>query len=255
MTFCAWAGVLKRLGYVLAFPVYSLFSPKIGFTIFFKRAGKWHAFSRGRTFAVAEPRLWTLEYFRHFIPTPNSVVFDVGGELGFETAQFAELVGSTGKVLVFECMPEHVDRLVQLAEKYPQISVVNRACWNAETQLEFFIGNTPGSSTAVPDAKGQRGQNLANVSEVLIVQAQPLDILWQQHHGGKPVDFLKMDIEGAEYEALEGATAMLAATRFAVIAAYHIRDGVTTAARVDTMLKASGFKTRIDENFHVYAWR
>lgn len=64
-----------------------------------------------------------------------------------------------------------------------------------------------------------------------------------------------MDIEGAEYEALEGATAMLAATRFAVIAAYHIRDGVTTAARVATMLKASGCKTRVDENFHVYAQR
>ena len=117
------------------------------------------------------------------------------------------------------------------------------------------MGNTPGSNTAVPDAKGQRGQNLADTSNMLVVQAQPLDVLWQQLHGGKTVDFLKMDIEGAEYEALEGATAMLAATRYAVIAAYHIRDGITTAARVDTMLKASGFKTRIDENFHVYAWR
>lgn len=255
MSLRAWAGVLKRLAYLLAFPVYSLFSSKIGFTVFFKQAGKWQAYSRGRTFQVAEPRFWTLEYFRHFIPSPNSVVFDVGGELGFETAQFAELVGSGGKVVVFECMPEHVERLTRLAGKYPQIQVVNRACWNAETQLEFFIGNTPGSNTAVPDAKGQRGQNLANTDNVLLVQAQPLDMLWQLHHGGKPVDFLKMDIEGAEYEALEGATAMLAATRFAVIAAYHIRDGVTTAARVDTMLKASGFKTRIDENFHVYAWR
>jgi hypothetical protein len=64
-----------------------------------------------------------------------------------------------------------------------------------------------------------------------------------------------MDIEGAEYEALEGAPAMLAQTRQAVIAAYHIRDGVPTAARVDAMLKAAGFRTRIDENLHVYAWR
>lgn len=255
MSLRTWAGALKRLGYLLAFPIYSLISPKVGFTIFFRWTGKWHAFSRGRTFQVAEPRLWALEYFRHFIPAPRSVVFDVGGELGFETAQFAELVGGGGKVLVFECMPDHVERLTRLAEKYPQIQVVNRACWNVETQLEFFLGNTPGSNTAVPDAKGQRGQNLANTDKVLLVEAQPLDQLWQQHHGGKPVDFLKMDIEGAEYEALEGATAMLASTQFAVIAAYHIRDGVTTAARVDKMLQASGFKTRIDENFHVYAWR
>ena len=251
----SWAGAVKRAAYIAGFPIYSLLSPKVGFTVFFKRGGAWQARSRGRTFRVVEPKLWTLEYFRHFIPTPHSVVFDVGGELGFETAQFAELVGNQGKVLVFECMPDHVERLKLLAQKYPQIEVVNRACWNTETQLEFFIGNTPGSNTAVPDAKGQRGQALADVNNVLVVQAQPLDVLWRDLHGGKPVDFLKMDIEGAEYEALEGAAEMLAATRFAVIAAYHIRDGTTTAARVDTMLKAAGFKTRTDENLHVYAWR
>ncbi len=255
MSLRSWAGALKRAAYIAAFPFYSLFSSKIGFTIFFGRSGNWQAFSRGRVFRVAEPRLWALEYFRHFIPTPGSIVFDVGGELGFESMQFAELVGQGGKVFVFECMPEHIDRLNKLALTYPNIQIVNRACWNSETNLEFFVGNTPGSNTAVPDAKGQRGQLLADSNNVLVVTAQPLDILWQELHGGKSIDFLKMDIEGAEYEALEGAKQMLAATKFAVIAAYHIRDGVTTAARVDAMLKAAGFKTRVDENYHVYAWR
>lgn len=255
MSYRAGGRLLKQAAYVAAFPFYSLFSSKVGFTVFFKRAGDWHAYSRGRTFRVAEPRLWVLEYFRHFIPAPGSVVFDVGGELGFESAQFAGLVGRSGKVYVFECMPAHVQRLQTLAATLPQIQVVNSACWNSETQLEFFIGHTPGSNTAVGDAKGQRGQYLANTSNMLVVPAKPLDMLWKELHGGKPVDFLKMDIEGAEYEALEGATEMLAATRYAVIAAYHLRDGVTTAARVETMLKAAGFNTRLDENFHVYAWR
>ncbi len=252
----SWTTAVRQAVYVLGFPLYSLLSRRIGFTIFFKKAGLWYARSRGRAFRVTVPRLWVLEYFRHFIPPPGAVVFDVGGELGFETAQFSDLVGPGGRVFVFECMPEHVKNLEALAARSPQVVVVNRACWNVETELEFYVGNTPGSNTAVPDAKGQQGQALANVaSSVLRVQAQPLDTLWKQLHGGKPVDFLKMDIEGAEYEALEGATEMLAATRFAVIAAYHIRDGITTAARVDTMLKAAGFSTCTDENFHVYAWR
>ena len=255
MSLRSWAGALKRATYVAAFPFYSLFSTRTGFTIFFRRAGAWYAFSRWRIFKVAEPKLWALEYFRHFIPEKGAVVFDVGGELGFETAQFAELVGQRGKVFVFECMPEHVIRLNRLAKEYTNIQVINRACWNSDTELEFFVGKTPGSNTAVPDAKGQRGQLLADCNDVLRVAAQPLDTLWKDVHGGKPVDFLKMDIEGAEYEALDGATEMLAATKFAVIAAYHIRDGITTAARVDTTLRVAGFKTRIDENFHVYAWR
>ena len=252
-------GLLRRLrmvAYVAAFPVYSLLSPRTGFTVFYRRAGLWYARSRGRSFRVMEPHLRALEYFRHFVPNSGAVVFDVGGELGFETAQFADFVGAAGKVFVFECLPDHVRRLERLAEQNPQVTVVNRACWNADTTLEFFLGNTAGSNTAVPDAQGQRGQSLANKeASVLLVKAQPLDQLWKELHGGRPVDFLKMDIEGAEYEALDGATEMLRATRFAVIAAYHIRDGIPTAERVNTVLKASGFNTRIEENLHVYAWR
>ena len=90
---------------------------------------------------------------------------------------------------------------------------------------------------------------------MLKVKAERLDDLWKALHGLGQVDFLKMDIEGSEYEALEGAGEMLKHTRYAVIAAYHIRDGVPTAARVDRILRESGFVTRVDENNHVYAWR
>jgi FkbM family methyltransferase len=252
----SWKRGLKDLLYALGFPLYSLFSSRVGLTFFYKRAGQWRARSRGRSFDVPEPRLWVLEYFRHFLPAPGAVVFDVGGEFGRESAQFAELVGRQGRVFVFECMPEHVQRLRRLAQQHPQIAVVDRACWNADTELKFFLGNTPGSNTAVPDAKGQRGQSLAREdADVLLVQAQRLDSLWQELHAGRPVDFLKMDIEGAEYEALEGAREMLAQTRRAVIASYHLRDGVPTASRVDAMLREAGFHTRVDENLHVYAWR
>jgi hypothetical protein len=64
-----------------------------------------------------------------------------------------------------------------------------------------------------------------------------------------------MDIEGAEYEALAGATEMLRHTRRAVIAAYHIRDGVRTANRVAEMLRTAGFTVEIGDNHHVYAKR
>lgn len=256
MSTAAWKSALKNALYALGFPLYSAFSARVGFTFFYKRRGQWRARSRGRSFDVPEPRLWVLEYFRHFLPAPGAVVFDVGGEFGRESAQFAELVGRDGRVFVFECMPDHVGRLRELAQQHPQMAVVDSACWNTDTELKFFLGSTPGSNTAVPDAKGQRGQSLAREDgSVLMVQARRLDRLWQELHAGRPVDFLKMDIEGAEYEALEGAPAMLAQTRHAVIAAYHIRDGVPTAARVDAMLKAAGFRTRVDENLHVYAWR
>ena len=47
-----------------------------------------------------------------------------------------------------------------------------------------------------------------------------------------------MDIEGAELEAIEGARPILVSTRprFA-IASYHLREGRSTAARLETIFR------------------
>jgi FkbM family methyltransferase len=247
---------IKSVMYIAFFPLYSLFSDRFGFTVFFRRQNAWYARTRGVVFPVREPGVAVLEYFRHFIAGKGEVVFDVGGEFGYETEQFAGLVGSSGRVFVFECLPGHIAKLKEIAARFPQVTLVDAACWNSPCELEFFVGNTPGSNTAIPEAKGQHGQALANSDgETIRVRAETLDTLWRELHGCGTVDFLKMDIEGAEYEALDGATQMLSKTRRAVIAAYHIRDGIPTAALVEQKLRAAGFNVRTDENLHVYAWR
>jgi FkbM family methyltransferase len=241
---------------MLGFPIYSLFSDKVGFSVFFRTLSGWQVYTRGKVIAVKGPHLDMLEYFRHFLPEEEGLVFDVGGELGHETEQFARLVGPKGRVLTFECLPDHVDRLQKLAARYPNVSVIERACWNKATTLEFSVGRTPGSGTAVQNVRGQKGQELADPAKTkLQVRAETLDSLWRLHASGSEVSLLKMDIEGAEYEALEGAREMLAKTKRAVIAAYHLRNGVRTAPRVAEMLRAAGFAVRIDENLHVYAVR
>ena len=212
--------------------------------------------TRGVTIPVNTFSLPALEYFRHFVPEKGSVVFDVGGELGLEACQFSKIVGEKGKVFTFECLPTHLKALEKIAESRSNLEVVNKACWNKKDTLTFFEGHTPGSGTAVPEAKGQRGQDLANEEGGEIkVEADTLDQLWNTYADSCQVDFLKMDIEGAEYEALEGAIELLAKTNKVVIAAYHLREGVRTADKVAVMLKESGFEVRIDENDHVYGWR
>ena len=239
-----------------AFPLYSLFSRRIGFCIFYPTRSGWWAWTRGKHFPVREPRVAVLEYFRHFVPPVGGTVFDAGGELGFETRQFAGMVGPGGRVFVFECFPRHLEKLRAIAAENPQVTVIASACWNCQTELQFFTGHTPGSNTAVPEARGQVGQELANRKEGFIrVPAERLDVLWSRHAASRPVDFLKMDIEGAEIEALEGAPQLLQATLRVVVAAYHIRDGKPTAAAVAKLLQAAGFSVAIDENLHVYGQR
>lgn len=247
---------IKQIIKVILFPIYSVASRKIGFSYFFKRNGEWMLHTRGVTVPVIAPSLASIEYFRHFVPGRGDLVFDVGGELGLEARQFSLIVGDEGKVLTFECLPGHLEILKKLADKRKNLQVVDKACWNKTDKLTFFEGHTAGSGSAVPDVKGQHGQDLANTETgALKVDAETLDSLWDQFAEKRPVNFLKMDIEGAEYEALEGASKMLKMTSRIVVAAYHIRDGVRTADKVAKMLRDAGFKVRIDENDHVYGER
>ncbi len=212
--------------------------------------------TRGISIPIQKPNISALEYFRHFVPQKGSIVFDVGGELGLETKQFSKIVGDKGMVYTFECLPSHIDTLKGIANNTTNVQLVEYACWNKKQKLTFYEGHTPGSGTAVTEAKGQRGQTLANTrTPGLTVNANTLDNLWREYANGEAINFLKMDIEGAEYEALEGASELLENTKNAVIAAYHMREGERTASKVEKMLKAKGFQVRTDENYHVYATR
>lgn len=216
----------------------------------------WFAFTRGRFFPVKNADLESMEYFRYFVAKRRGIVFDVGGELGYEALQFSKMVGKKGKVYVFECFPPHVEKLKKIADKQKNISIIERACWNAQENIKFYTGYTPGSNTAIRDCTGQRGQELAHIdADQYIVPADTLDNLWVELTDRGKIDFLKMDIEGAELEALQGAKEMLKNTNKVVIAAYHRRHGQPTAKKVEKILIESGFWIITDDNLHVYGRR
>ena len=241
----------KRL---VGIPIFSIFTNKFGFTLFFKKNNNWKMYTRGVIIPIKEPRLSALEYYRYFVPQRGDTIFDVGGEKGLEAKQFSILVGNEGCVYTFECFPNHILTLKKLSKERKNIRVIEKACWNCKERLELFLGNTEGSNTAIPEARGQLGQDLANQKMTSFsVEADTLDNMWQQYANSTEIELLKMDIEGAEYEALEGAKKLLSSTKNAVIAAYHIRDGIPTAKKVSEVLISAGFNVIIGNNLHVYA--
>jgi len=247
---------IKRVFFPVWIPFYSFFSKNVGFTLIVPTPSGWFAYTRKKFFPIKSMSLDSLEYFRHFVPAIGSVVFDVGGEFGFETDQFSKMVGKSGKIYVFECFPAHIEHLKNLFRTRENVVVVEKACWNSKAEIVFYQGNTPGSNTALPEARGQIGQRLANENVCnFVVQADTLDSIWSDLASSTEIDFLKMDIEGAEIEALEGAKKMLKHTNKVVVAAYHMREGKPTAERVLHLLNSAGFKTCVDENLHVYGIR
>jgi len=72
------------------------------------------------------------------------------------------------------------------------------------------------------------------------------------------VDFVKMDIEGAEIEALKGMKGVLRNSRpHLAVASYHVVEGSRTSGRVERILKGLGYRTVTTkgEDAVTYAWK
>jgi len=81
------------------------------------------------------------------------------------------------------------------------------------------------------------------ISDSVIIDLIDIDSFINDNQIEK-LDFVKMDIEGAEIEALKGARESLKKYSPKVaIASYHKRDGIQTAKWVEAFLNEQGYKT------------
>lgn len=155
----------------------------------------------------------------------GDVVIDAGAYNGIFTIIASRLVGKEGKVIAFE---PNKDLIIQKKA----VKIYKIGLWN---KLEIVGFCDEGATSHIKDEE----QN-----KIVCVPFDSLNI-------GK-VDFVKMDIEGAEIEALEGMKETLLKYKpHLAIATYHIRDGKTTQKPVENYLKSLGYKVETKYSFHL----
>ncbi len=135
---------------------------------------------------------------------PGMVFVDIGAHIGYYTVLASSLVGSTGKVFAFEPDPRNFAFL--------QKNVVENRCQNVLTNqkavaalsgpsfLHRSNGNFGDHRTYEP--LGETVQQAGTKRSAVAVEAISLDDYFAANPTG--IDFLKMDIQGSEYDAFIG---------------------------------------------------
>jgi FkbM family methyltransferase len=123
---------------------------------------------------------------------PNTVFYDVGANVGFYSLLASVLVGP-GKVFSFEPMPRNLSYLKKHLD-------LNRA-GNVDVQA-LAISDKNGVARFRVEESGYMGHISAEGD--ISVETATLDSLVQDGRA-LPPNYIKMDIEGAEHEALLGA--------------------------------------------------
>jgi FkbM family methyltransferase len=149
---------------------------------------------------------------------PGDVVLDIGGCWGDTALYFASLVGPAGRVYTFEFDPESLAILRTNLSLNPELAdrivVVERALW--ETSGET-LGIAPAGRMThlLPTADTPQERSVATITVDDFAEREGLE----------RVDFVKMDVEGAELSVLRGAAGVLAEFGPSLaVAAYHRDD-------------------------------
>lgn len=162
-----------------------------------------------------------LEFTRDKMIAPGDVVFDCGSHQGMTTVLFSNWVGSTGKVVAFEALPENHAALCRNLEL------------NAVDNVEA-VHAALGASTGTATLDVRSNSNVSSGDFGVTVPMQCLD----QYTDDAP-DLLKIDVEGYEAEVLKGARNILA-RRPKIILELHTKSLAEFGTSVEEVLDLLG---------------
>ena len=170
-------------------------------------------------YVIAEQQ-WISEYSQEYSVRRGDVVVDVGAHIG--TFGDDALRRGAARVVMVEPDPVNVECIRRnFASEIAagRVIVIPEGAWSKTDTLKFSIGeaNSGTGSFVVMEEGRQNHQDLQ-------VPVRPLDDMLRRA-GIDHVDFIKMDIEGAEREALKGAAKTLAASKPRLMMdMYHLKD-------------------------------
>jgi FkbM family methyltransferase len=132
---------------------------------------------------------------------PGDVVIDGGAFLGETALYFAERAGDHGKVYAFEFMPSNIEFMhknLAMNPKYQSvIEIVERPLWSDSTTHLSADDRGPGTSLRASNDSNELQFTTISIDD--FARTKALD----------RVDFVKLDIEGAELATIEGARSVI----------------------------------------------
>lgn len=163
----------------------------------------------------------TLWCFKKIIKK-NYTVIDAGANIGLTTIFAGKLIGKMGKVYAFEPMPQTFDILcfnIKL-NKLKNVSAINYGLSDFEGESEMYnnLHINRGAASLYSDKKEDGiNINLTTLDKIVLQYAI------------KKVDFIKIDIEGAEYPMLKGGENFLKGDNKPIICVEFSRDVKSTS--------------------------
>jgi FkbM family methyltransferase len=162
--------------------------------------------------------------------SPRPFIIDGGANIGLSVLYFKELYPES-RVIAFEPDEEVFSVLKSNVERsgYKDVELVRRALWSSETTLEFMHEGADGGRIAQGADANRRSIQTARLRDYL----------------DERVDFLKLDIEGAETEVLLDCADRLDRVEHLFVEYHSFASRPQTLNTLVDILARAGFRLHI----------
>lgn len=201
--------------------------------------------------AWRQRREYTRNQYREYEPLflsrfvgRGDVCLDIGANLGSYSYYLSKIVSDSGKVFAFEPVFQTYKGLVSnlTKTKSTNVFVYNLGIGDREETTTIFVPKMVGLPS---HGRAHLSSPTADeVGECVEVRLTTVDKFHDEHRLGR-INFIKMDIEGAELSALKGAIQVLNQYRPVLlleIEEQHTRNYDYTPQDIFRMLNSSGYR-------------
>jgi FkbM family methyltransferase len=149
--------------------------------------------------------------FRLFKPKEGDNFIDVGAHVGRYSIMAAKRIGSLGRVIAIEAHPETFELLNKNIELngLANVTTINAVATSEKGKVKLFLPGQDSGLTVYNTIMINRAKPTENFLEI---EANTLDNILSEYSMHR-VNYLKIDVEGAELEVLKGAVNTLSSNK------------------------------------------
>jgi FkbM family methyltransferase len=191
------------------------------------------------------------DIIERFTPKEGDIVVDIGAHMGRYTMISSKRVGANGKVVAIEAHPSNFEILKSNIKlnQLTNVTPLNYAVYSKETKIKLYLPDEESGYTmhhsimsnyVFTKYKDKTGDKFVEVG------ANTLDYLLQLK-GITDVNWVKIDVEGAEFEVLKGAHNVLSNSKdISLLIEVHGKD---TYEPIIESLRSYNFKIDFEKTY------
>jgi FkbM family methyltransferase len=188
------------------------------------------------SFNLCKEELFQLEMYKFKASRPNPRIIDCGANLGMSIIYFKQLYPNAS-IIAFEA-DEHIFSFLKKNVEsfgYNDVELINKAVWNCDDTLSFIVEGGAGGRIEEETSKGKYKKVVCTSLKKYLT--------------GRKVDFLKIDIEGAEFEVIKDCENELKNIDYLFIEYHSMPDREQNLHKILEIVQKAGFSYHIKEAY------